>query len=549
MKFSKYLICLCIIISLNCTNVCATEINNIEINEVQTVEEIELNEQKDKLKQEVVDLVEELRVGITSIDEKVEKLRETDEYSTYPTVRLNIDTPIFGIKSVINQKLKITKDISPKDVAKGYSIRDVVKNKAIKIPDMTIGSIVVSTKDINIESDLQVTEYNTLILKLMNYKDKVKSVEEFLDIQTNKIFKEYVSKDKKEKLENLSSKLEKINSDLLNQNDVLEKIYLVGYDKYNDLEERYIKLITLQKELSKNSSDVLIDSNKLNELQKQVLSLESDVIDYLSEIEKISVEYFDKIEIDKVYLKAYSKLKSKLEYIENYIEESKKEEIIKEELETNKDDLVENNTENNDESVKLDESSKTTEIITLYEVFSDKSVNSMKDIILHFEKRMNELGIVYNELDEYKDFNSTEEVSSNSENENKYEKEKIYEEFTKEQIETEINNLIKKYNEFLKYQYTFYLDNVNGLLKLTNTKVKNIATVTESDILEEARYVYLDLPVNLEKYLDTYNVNSNIEIKYLISNFKNELSKLCKNYLNLVKLYEELNVDELLNKA
>lgn len=536
MKFSKCLACLFIIAFFNYTFIYAAEssnINSIEANEIENIEDEKIEEQKANLKKEVLNLVEELRIGISSIDEKIESLRKTDEYSTYPTIRLNIDTPVLGIKSIINQKLRITKDVSAGDVAKGYSVRDIVKNKIVKVPDLKVGNIVVSVKELDLESDLLVSEYNSLILKLINYKDKVQSVENFLDIQTNKIFKEYVSKEKKDKLGDFSSRLEKINEDLLNVNNDLSKMYFNESEEYSELKEEYIKLTNLQKELKKETTNVLIESDDLNSLQKNIIGLESNVVDYLAKVDNLIDIELKEIKINEIYIKSYNNLKSKLEYIEKYIENSK----------TEKDISTENNIDNNSTKNISDENVKTTEIEIVYEVFSDKSVNNMKNILSNIEKRMNELDIKYNETKE------NEETDIENNVDDKEIKEQKYEKLTSEEIENEFSNVIQKYNEFLKYEYTFYLDNINGLLNITNVKLKDISSVTDIDIIDEAKYIYIDLPVNLDKYLDTYDINSSVEIRYLISNLKNELKKLCNNYLNLIELYDKLNVDELLNKA
>lgn len=519
MKFFKCLICLCMIITFFSINIFATEdidMFNIEISE----EEIEI--QKDKLKKEVLNLVEDLRTTILEIDEKIEVLRKTDEYLTYPIIRLNIDTPILGMKSIINQKLKITNDVSATDVAKGYSIRDIIKNKVVKVPDMTIANITVSTKEINIEEDLSITEYNTLILKLMNYVDKVESVSEFLDIKTNSMFKEYVSKEKKEKLNDFDNRLEKINNDLLESNNELVKIYFTNKDMYFDIESKYIELSKKQKQLDDEAADVLIESSKLNDLQKDIISLESEVIDYLSEINKVEVKDID---ISNVYLKVYTNLSDKLELIEEYIEASTNEQVINDEL---------NNKEQKENSDDKKEQ-KVTEVVNLYEVFSGKSVNNMKNIISNLEEKMDELDITYK--------------TGNENTENTEEIELAYKNLTDEEIDVEFNDLIQKYNEFLNYEYTYYLDNVNELLELTNNKVKKLASISDVSIISEVKYIYIELPVSLENYLDTYSTNSIIETKYLISNFKKELNKLSGDYTNILKLYKQLESEEELNNA
>lgn len=535
MKFLKSLICLCMVMNLFSSNVYAT--NNIDILNLDITEE-ETEIQKGKLKKEVSDLVEELRKHILEIDEKIEVLRQTDEYLTYPIIRLNIDTPILGMKSIINQKLKITNGVSATDVAKGYSIRDIVKNKTVKIPDTTLANITVNTKEVNIEEDMSITEYNTLILKLMNYVDKVENVSDFLDTKTNSMFKEYVSKDKKEKLNDLNNRLQKINNDLLTTNEELIKIYFTDKENYTNIENKYIELSKKQKELNEQVSDVLIESSKLNNLQKEIISLESQVIDYLTEIDKFEIK---DLALNSIYLEVYNELSNRLKIIEEYIEASTVEkeivnEVSVENIEEQEQDDVLNDKKHQDEA----------EVEILYEVFSGKSVNNMKNIILNLEEKMDKLDIIYK---------SEEQVSQNeseTENENTEEEQVAklaYENLTQEELNTEFDYLIQKYNEFTKQEYTYYLDNVNELLKLINNKVNKLASILDVSIISEVRYIYIELPVSLENYLDTYSTNSTIETKYLITNFKNELDKLSLDYSNILKLYKELESEEKLNNA
>ena len=534
MKFLKCLICLFMVMSLFCGNIYAT--NNVDILNLEITED-EMEIQKGKLKKEVSDLVEKLRVSILEIDEKIEVLRQTDEYLTYPIIRLNLDTPILGMKSIINQKLKITNSVSATDVAKGYSIRDIVKNKTVKIPDTTIANITVNTKEVNIEEDMSITEYNTLILKLMNYVDKVENVSDFLDAKTNSMFKEYVSKDKKEKLNDFNNRLQKINNDLLASNEQLTKIYFTDKENYTNIESKYIELSKKQKELNEQVSDVLIESSKLNELQKEIISLESQVIDYLTEIDKFEIK---DLAINNIYLEVYNELNNRLKLIEEYIEASTIEKEIIAEV------SVENIEEQEQEDVLTDKKHQDeVEVEILYEVFSGKSVNNMKNIILSLEEKMDKLDIIYKVEEQVSE---AEPEIENAEEEQKV-VELAYENLTDEEIKTEFEYLIQKYNEFTKQEYTYYLDNVNELLKLINNKVNKLASVLDVSIISEVRYIYIDLPVSLENYLDTYSTNSTIETKYLISNFKNELDKLSLDYSNILKLYKELESEEKLNNA
>lgn len=565
MKFSKYVICLSLILIFSFSNIYADEIKTEDTNssiETKLTEE-EIQKQKGQLKSEVSNLTEQIRNTISEIDEKIVELRKTDEYNTYPTIRLNIDTPIFGMKSIINQKLRITKDVSAADVAKGYSIRYVVKNRVVKIPATKLGNIVVSTNEIDIDDQLDINEYNTVVLKLMNYKDKVNSVNDFLEDKTNKMFKEFISKEKKDRLNEFSSRLSEINKSLLDEDSSLTLIYLAQYDGYSDLSKEYLSLKEKKKELENKISNVLIETSKLNDIQKSIISLESDVIDYTTKVDKVIDENID-IKIENVYLNAYENLKSRYETIEQYIKNSEKEIVVesveeasntKNKNDDNKNTNNKNTDKNNDKSDSNNdekESVVTTQIEKVYDVFSEKYFDTMKSQITTLEQKMDEFNITYkNEKESESSKKSEDNDKTNNENKDKNDSkiEEKYKTLTEEEIQSSIEEVINLYNEFLNNEYLFYLDNVNGTLNVTNSKLKNLAEYTSADVISHIQYIYIDLPTALEKYLDTYDINSTIEIKELISKFNGELNKLLKEYKAIVKLYEDFDVDDIISKT
>ena len=162
---------------------------------------------------------------------------------------------------------------------------------------------------------------------------------------------------------------------------------------------------------------------------------------------------------------------------------------------------------------------------------------------------MDELEIVYNT-------NKNDENEKKSDSNNKVESdekesksEEKYKSLTDDEIESNVEEVIDVYNEFLNNQYLFYLDNINGLLNLTNAKLKNLAEYTSSDVISHIQYIYIDLPNTLENYLEKYDISSNIEVKCLIKKFESELNKLLDEYLDIIELYEEMNVDDIISKT
>lgn len=524
MRLYKYLIFLVVIFGISCSFVYADEIeNNSSINKEQSKQ---VQTQINELKEEANKIVDDINDKVIEIDDKIEKLKDTDEYNEYPTVRLNIDTPIFGIKSIINQRLRITKEVSATDVAKGYSIRSILKNRIIKVPENKLGNITISTKSIDLKDELSVNEYNIVILKLMDYKEKVNSVYNFLEQHTNKIFKEHIAKEKKEKLNELNNRLDSFSTNLLSKENDIITLYLENNEKYDEIKKEYDELSEEEKKLKEQLSYVLIDNDRINQIQKNVLNLESKMIDYTTKIDNLSSEKKD-LNLEYIYLKTYNDMIIRYGKIEKIKENANKIVKIPEE---NKDEKSEN--ENN-----IKNNIQNNEEIELYHVYSLKYIDSMDNKIKNLQSKMDIYGYKYKkEIDE----NSEKEKSNIEEKE---------QEINVEQNKNRLNEIIDIYLSFLNDEYLFYLDNVNGLLKITNGNIKDLAQYTDANVMSDVQYIYIDLPYSLNTYIEKYNKESKIQIKNLISCFENEYEKVLQEHLKIKDIYEKMNVAEVIKNT
>ena len=160
------------------------------------------------------DYINQLRVQIDEIDAKTQNAQSQKEFEYYPAIRLNIDTPFFGMSSVVENKLKVKRDISTADVASGYSIRDVVKDKIIRLPDTYLGAIVTSTKEYKIDKNMSLASAKITLVKCIQFVSQVKSVSEYVDNQTNYIFRDYISQEKKNSINDLKNRAKKVTSQL-----------------------------------------------------------------------------------------------------------------------------------------------------------------------------------------------------------------------------------------------------------------------------------------------------------------------------------------------
>ena len=79
-------------------------------------EQVIQEENELKQKEDIVNLINEYLVEIDdridNIDLKIENSKNQEEFDYYPAIRLNIDTPFFGISSLVENKLKVKRDIS-----------------------------------------------------------------------------------------------------------------------------------------------------------------------------------------------------------------------------------------------------------------------------------------------------------------------------------------------------------------------------------------------------------------------------------------------------
>jgi hypothetical protein len=183
--------------------------------------------------------------------------------------------------------------------------------------------------------------------------------------------------------------------------------------------------------------------------------------------------------------------------------------------------------------------------IVNYEVTSIATLDYMQLVLDDINTQISDLNKEAKEAE--KEENSTEENTEEKESENK----------TKEQIQQEkqlkieentkkIDTLYSKYKEVLSREYKFYTSNINMLLKDSNDKVSSVISEIDSgievkdDIFTYTKYIYLDLPENLEKYIDENSIDSTIELENLIKLLKKEITDLSNKNKNITNLYNEI---------
>ena len=499
----------------------------------------EKQEENDKLKQEelnkiIKDLLQELKEKVLSFEKKIETIRDTDEYNNYPAIRLNIDTPIFGLDTIIDSKLKITKDVSPSDIANSYSIKSIIKNSSLKVPDTKFGNLVLTTREIKFNNNISISDANTAILKLIQYEKTLDNIDVFIDDQINKFFKGYIPKDKEQNISNISMRLDRLDTLLLDIDNSILNLELLAISeeekaKYLEVLEKFVKISTETKKERKEITNMLITYDDIIDVQKRLLDVETNMSSFSKDIDEILKDLQD-YDILTFLNQIKENLNKRYEQIKSYVKSS----TISKKIETDESDNVD--TKESEEVVESDDS--TTEEVIVYDVVSENILDELKEYIEAIDEK----------IKTYKIDNSDENVE---ENEEKVVEEDIKEENVendediklqeKEELLKEILNI---YKSFIPKENKFYIDNINLILNNTNNLISDLIKYANIDLIDSMRYIYLELPENIDKYLNDTNMNLNNELKDMSIKLYSELKKLIEIYINTNEYYKELNIDD-----
>ncbi len=518
MKKIRFLfITLVIFLSLSSVNVFAQE----DENNMQEAKQEESNEdQKQDILALIDDSLKDIENKLKDIDDKVLNVKKQEEFEYYPAIRLSVDTPIFGMSSLVENKLRVKKDISTSDVANKYSIRDIVKNKKIRLPDSILGSIVMSTKEYSIDKKMTVPQLKLTLIKTIQYLSQVESANQFIDTQTNNIFRDYINDTKKETMKDVRDRNTKIQKSLVEVSDNIKVLSFLGEDvteykeEYNNISEQ------LYKNTKKVKNSLILD-DELTELVKDSVASESKIIDLQQKVSTAYNKAVENMEYATFLKNVKSNFKTKYDNIKKYI----------------------------DSASETKEGESDEEVVTVvnYEVTSKATLDYMKIALDEVNTEIKDIN--KDKKEESSEENKEEEQVENSEDkkkETKEEKEKIIED-----NKQKIDEWYSKYKEVLSREHRFYIDNINMLLRDSNNKMSSIIAQINSgikiknDIFNYTKYIYIDLPERLNNYMDENNINSMIEKSNLISKLKKELNNLSLTNNNITKMYDEV-IEEIL---
>lgn len=435
--------------------------------------------------------IESMNEKLKNIDDLILYMKSQKEYTKYPAVRLNVQTPFLGIAAMTENKLSINDNISIFDRTQSYSIRDVLNKKSIKIPSFSIGGITILTKDVRIYStELTKEELMQVLNSLKLYDKKLDEVYLFVQEQKNNIFLDYIDKDIKQRIDEYRTDTLQIQKELLDNNDKLVLLHIISTslnDDYTNIVTNYSKIYESSLKILDELSNILITKDELDKIKENISNLKEELTKVNTEINLMYEVEILNLDVNKILSNINENVRFYILDIEDYIKNS----YIEEEL--------------NDNATKS--------LIEKYEI-KDKSI--LEELVTFYDEI--NLKIKERENTEVEEFSK-----------------KVY---TKEEDVVFIENVNKNYYSLLNKVQKFYENNLKYILNLDIKEVESIMKYTDINVSKYLQILYFDLQNNINSF-EKINSDSVIGTLNLINSYKNSRDTLMVYNEEIYSIYEE----------
>ena len=373
---------------------------------------------------------------------------------------------------------------------------------SIKLPDIKIGNIVVSTKDVKLDDSISGSDAKIAITKLIQYISQVENTDELLDKRINNIFEGYIPKEKLDKIDSLKEKLNNISSNLISKDDDILTISLINNDensksivtKYYDINDRvYDYKIAV--------NNVLLSKEELDDLETKSVSLELEGLNFLKEVNLEKEKVVQNYDINTLLNNTSNILNEKKKALDEYVLGSTTSSIVS----------VEN--ENGEEV-----SSDTSVDVTNYTVTSKYIIDYEQNLLNSLNEK-----IKYYSLDNAEENNEIREISSDEKN-------------------SLLQDVLRLYKDFEVKENKFYLDNLNYILRDTTYKLSKLPEYADSTTSKDVKYIYITLPNDMDKLLEKYDTKSLMQTEMLTKELSNRLLKLVNSNVSVNMEYNKFNL-------
>ena len=373
---------------------------------------------------------------------------------------------------------------------------------SIKLPDIKIGNIVVSTKDVKLDDSISESDAKIAITKLIQYISQVENTDELLDKRINNIFEGYIPKEKLDKIDSLKEKLNNISSNLISKDDDILTISLINNDensksivtKYYDLNDRvYDYKIAV--------NNVLLSKKELDDLETKSVSLELEGLNFLKEVNLEKEKVVQNYDINTLLNNTSNILNEKKKALDEYV------------LKSTTSSIVSVKNENGEEVT-----SDTSVDVTNYAVTSKYIIDYEQNLLNSLNEK-----IKYYSLDNAEENNEIREISSD-------EKSSL------------LQDVLRLYKDFEVKENKFYLDNLNYILRDTTYKLSKLPEYADSTTSKDVKYIYITLPNDMDKLLEKYDTKSLMQTEMLTKGLSNRLLKLVNSNVSVNMEYNKFNL-------
>jgi hypothetical protein len=270
--------------------------------------------------------------------------------------------------------------------------------------------------------------------------------------------------------------------------------------------EMYQKVMTLKEDIK----EVLITDENLNNVEKETLLQEAALIDLKTNTEKLYSSAITEYDIVSLLNNLKTNITVTRDEIKKYIDDS-------------------------NITAEVNGENTTTKV---YDVTSTETLDYMNNLISTLDQKIIKYTPKSGSTNLPEEVINKAEVISAGNGE-----------VTNDERKDLLEELVKLYKEYTLKENDFYLVNINSYQVDTTSKISSIINATDENIVSAIKYMYLELPDNLEKYSKLNNNNFNNEVKKVTISLKEEIKRACSIDTKINEIYNKINKNELENSS
>ena len=292
------------------TSVYAETIENVdiydEIDEVEIVDEYTYNT--------ILKILGEISKKLISIDSKLDQARITDDYARYPFIRLGIDSPYFGLSSIVESRLNVKSAVSTFDMAKGYSIRSIVNTKNMLLEDIGVSDFIISTRKVTLSNEMSKSDALKCLSKLIEYLQQARLVNDYTEIQIDNIFSDYVSDSAEISKSYIKNEINGVNNTLNEIEQIIMEANLVYNLEVSEDMSKYEELLSKVNNFKEIINSSLTSTETLDGVAVEILQVKAAANELIVSLKE---KYSEDISLNTMLQNTYILMNENISFLSN----------------------------------------------------------------------------------------------------------------------------------------------------------------------------------------------------------------------------------------